>query len=118
MRNFLRILALISIVFTSLLFNVCNAADCSGAVIKSLPYKSIAVEHSNSETSMATWNNTSLEVSVTDKNDTYNVFSVGDVPIFNDYNNKISLLTKSHNIYIKSHNISSYLKNEICTRAP
>ena len=118
MRNILRTLALISLVFTSLFFNVCNAADCSGSVIKSLPYKSIAVEHSTNEISMATWNDTSIEASVSDKNDTYSFSSVGDVPPDNQIYTKLVTYNKKQNIFIKSHNISSYLKNEICTRAP
>lgn len=101
---------------------MCNASDwisdSTHTVLKSLPYKSIVNKYSNHETSMATWNNTSMEVSLSDKNDTYNYYSVGDVPLDNRIDTKLVVFNKKQNVFIKSHNISSYLKNEICTRAP
>lgn len=123
MRKFINTLALILLIFTSLLFNVCNADEsvlnCTHSALKTIPYNTLSADYSKYDMDIATWNNDSIEISNTDNDNSFNLnIFIGDVPLFDKYNNKFNLYTNEKYIAANSHKISPLLKNEICTRAP
>ena len=123
MRKLINTLALVLLVFTSLLFNVCNADESvpnyTQSALETIPYNTLSVDYSRYDMDIATWNNDSIEISSTDNNSSFNLsIFISDVPLFDRYNNKCNLYKNNKYIVANSHKISPLLKNEICTRAP
>ncbi len=117
MKNFLKIF------FTALCLFIPTFASASGinqitSEVNSIPVVS-AVSKLNSETSIAAVNTGNLELSAIQ--DRRNNQSFGNIDKSNAQNKLIQqIFTAYYNklFYSTSHKISSYLKNEICTRAP
>lgn len=93
--------------------------NCTHSALKTIPYNTLSVDYSRYDMDIATWNNDSIEISSTDNNSSFNLsIFIGDVPLFDRYNNKCNLYKNNKYIVANSHKISPLLKNEICTRAP
>ena len=105
--------------------NICCANDSSNLqtnnspVIQSLPFRHAELQHPISEnTFLSSNNNHKLVSSRKTKNNHFCKIHFLHEYILNRFSDNYFITLNDNNTFIKSHKISSYLKNEICTRAP
>ncbi len=126
MKNFIKLFFIVSCFFISL---AVNATEIDYGAINytqhgivntiSIPDEELGIKPSDNETEFVAANAQTNELSA--PNDRRNNFSGGNIDKTSAQNKLLQKIFSSNynkTFYSTSHKISSYLKNEICTRAP